>query len=1441
MAKKIVNSDIYNLSKLVDDVKSVFIPNETDETLAVGMYGYIGAIESHRLQTQVQMTGELCNEVFPSRARLSRNVITHAIMTNIEDINAIPAKMTAFLAIKEIDIVDLFDGDNNFIIDRECPIYVGDFEFHLEYDIKLKRIYIEKKHSYAYTAQYIIPSNRDVPTSKIDSSNQYLSPPAVIMVDNDSYIYLTVILAQVEHFVESKKLVTSNIIDNKTMNFEFDNQLAYFEVHCTESDQDYYLTPVFEGSSIPEGKAKYYCWYQYIDDNLIRVRFDRHSYMPGLNATVECMVKTCQGNAGNFTYGQDTFIDLESKKYGYKGITCLLTPVTNSAGGRDKKSKKELQSLIPKEALSRGSLTTITDLNNYFSMLDSEYGRIVIQKKADNQIERVYYAYFVAKDENHDIIPSNTVDIEVDLNDMIKSTISESDAPRYLLPSGQCFRLDDDGIARINKDPILDKGYKFTAHSVPRGQIVQSEFIVQENNGIFENDKVSCTVEIGDSSTPTHIFPAEGDSRYTFTKHKIEIPVEDYIQMGVGNVYIYNADYVTRGEDVLITAEDFNLNCFDIEDAFYTVNSVTRHFNKLPIIAYNIPANTKIHFSIKLRLNEKAKGIITTSCNGSDHKIHQKDSVKLSSILKGLGIEGEIIDAKSNYEDLVSVVEEGSINHPDPIIPPEPEVPDTDTHPYTLTVTQDEDAPTIDNRKINEWFYIVTDRTGEGSDINLLPFDASSDVHNVHVVDEKDLPPVGNRGTKDDWYFVVTERSRIDEEEIPEEIKGKEYIVTVLSEFTENVVITVTTKDDKKYNINLSYDPFNIENGIIIKENDEETYSSTFLTFRPVLTQNIWPENLNVGDQIGYKLRYKSIGNNYYPDIVIKLSRGLEYVPFSNNVTYPDKNPIIYEPVEISIDSERGFLYTNPYAVNVNGYRLYSAFYMMSMEENPYMQFEFINDKSNIQFISTSAYWTRPFYGNSNTYTLSVSITQSVQDNIGLINQWDDEATPLVKAVAVFYRDGKPYRYRSMRLTSFDPATFVFNFSQDFESQDIFDNDNNIKILNTQVIGQLEYKVTLKYMGAEYTIMAGGTARLDAVMRSLGITMKPIKNVYSTDRTSIEVYGIRDDAGNVINYDIKSFTDLPNSAKIIIEWVDSDLNNVEIDVTSTNINPETEYGFFNPTTEVKIYTFCNIPDNTNIYSRHDFDSICPGLKQWTLTNVFNVVNGVTMYHNYSEIMGSRVTPYGDTFVDQDNNIVTKLKGYKIKSVPMLGYDYCQDTQLVQSAINALNYRKAYIDNAMVILENSFGIDFKLFNTYGPSRTFYIIKDSDSNGLLNDPIEFIDKVNLTLNFRVKLVSKNDSYTKDNIVEEIKEYIEDLDDLSQLHIPNLVTQITTNYKEQISYFEYLGFNNYGAGVQHIYKIDDNDIPIHTTPEFLCVNNVLGGDGITHPDVNIFISEI
>ena len=283
-----------------------------------------------------------------------------------------------------------------------------------------------------------------------------------------------------------------------------------------------------------------------------------------------------------------------------------------------------------------------------------------------------------------------------------------------------------------------------------------------------------------------------------------------------------------------------------------------------------------------------------------------------------------------------------------------------------------------------------------------------------------------------------------------------------------------------------------------------------------------------------------------------------------------------------------------------------------------------------------------------------------------------------------------------------------------------------------------------------------------------------------------------------------------------------------------------ESGFMNPTTEVKIFMLSGLPDIEGNYNKYTLSNYVPLIdRNWTVTNVYDVVNGVTMYHNYSGIMGSQIEPYGTTNTDEDGNSTMTLEGYYIHSVPVLGYDYCTNENLVQEAINGLNYRKSYIDYVIDKLENSFGIDFKLFNTYGPSHTYYIIRDTNANMILDEEKEYIDKVNLTLNFRIKLQSSKDAYTKDNIIRDIKEYMEDLNDLGELHIPNLVTQITNDYKEQIVYFEYLGFNSYGPDIQHIYKDDDNQIDIHIPPEFLNVANFIDADGTLSPDINIYVS--
>ena len=387
------------------------------------------------------------------------------------------------------------------------------------------------------------------------------------------YIYITTTLSQVSHITEHKKLVTSNIVDNKTLNFEFEDQLAYFEVEVDESDEVKYLQPVFEGAGVPDNAYLYYCWYQYIDTNLIRIRFDRKSYMPGLNANINVLIKTTKGLDGNFDHRGQIAVSLSSDNYGYKNIPMILDPVTSSINGRNRKSKEELQALIPKELLSRGSLTTITDLNNYFSTLDTEDGRIVIQKKIDNQIERVYYGYMVAKDSNNNIIPSNTIDLKVGLEDLVSTRIPGSLSDRYTLKSGACIKLDEDGMGYINHNPLQATQETLVAGAVARGQLVKGSFKAKIVDATV--DGVSAEVLVDGNSAGCIVIP---DNYVLYPNSANPIDVEDFMLMSVGKRYLYKFEYVTKQNDPVIRLQDSELDCLDFIKGYYWINFIFAFF-----------------------------------------------------------------------------------------------------------------------------------------------------------------------------------------------------------------------------------------------------------------------------------------------------------------------------------------------------------------------------------------------------------------------------------------------------------------------------------------------------------------------------------------------------------------------------------------------------------------------------------------------------------------------------------------------------------------------------------------------------------------------------------------------------------------------------------------------------------------------------------------------
>lgn len=428
---KLWTSDVYDLVETVKDLEDRYVDTEDSDTLAVGIYGYLASIGATLLQNSAITTGELGNELFPARAKFERNVINHAIIQNIQTINAVPATIKGIFGIYEEDLEKYMTNDK-FIIDKEIPFSIQDFEYHLEYNIIVKRTLLPNAQ-YAYSAQYDIGRKNNL--SNI--TNPYLQAPFTQRYNGKNMIFFYIELMQVTHTSIIKNIITNNLVENKTLLFNFSDQLADFYIIVTDGDEKIYLTPVFEGMGLEENLENF-CYYSYVDANTIRVRFDSISYVPKINAKIDIRVKTTRGTEANFEYNKAVFPVITSDNYNYKRIMTYLQFASNSTGGLDRKSVDELRKMLPKEALSRGSITCWQDLENYFNMLNTDENRLIIQKRVDNQFERSYFAYMVLKDSYNNVIPTNTFDIEVQ-----DDAFDTHDNRKYVLKPGCYIKYDD--------------------------------------------------------------------------------------------------------------------------------------------------------------------------------------------------------------------------------------------------------------------------------------------------------------------------------------------------------------------------------------------------------------------------------------------------------------------------------------------------------------------------------------------------------------------------------------------------------------------------------------------------------------------------------------------------------------------------------------------------------------------------------------------------------------------------------------------------------------------------------------------------------------------------------------------------------------------------------------------------------------------------------------
>lgn len=396
-------TDVYQCYDLVNEIKKKYI--DIDEDIQqMGIFGYLGEVHANILQNSAQTAAENALEGLPTKAKFPRNVLNHAYSLGIST-EAIPANMNVMVFLPEDRIVANVDNSGRFYIDHTTDINVEGHTFHFDYDIIIRRLVLPNKEV-TYSAQYDMREKN--PISHI--TNPYIKSIGRFTLSNTKVLAIQTSIKQIKIETETVTLYNTNPLQLKTFTFKIPKQLVTFTIKVVEGENTYELEPVYDGL-VSQTNSKYIN-YSFITEDTIRCIFKKESYQPRTLSTVTITKYTCDGSAGNFTYTTNIQTNISSTKYNYSGVWAILRPLTSSVGGEDFKSISELKGIIPIEQLSRGTITNTTDLYNFFNSINTEDRKIYFLKKLDS-FERLYYAYLSLKDQYNNIIPSNTIDLQI--------------------------------------------------------------------------------------------------------------------------------------------------------------------------------------------------------------------------------------------------------------------------------------------------------------------------------------------------------------------------------------------------------------------------------------------------------------------------------------------------------------------------------------------------------------------------------------------------------------------------------------------------------------------------------------------------------------------------------------------------------------------------------------------------------------------------------------------------------------------------------------------------------------------------------------------------------------------------------------------------------------------------------------------------------------------
>ena len=393
-----------------------YFPEDVIEGYNVGLLGYSLDLFANTTEDIFNTIPIVINEMYPNLAEMPTSIYNYASLFQESKLMADAAVMDCVLLLPLDSLIENaeFSTDKSyrtFILDQMTQVLVENHSFILDYDIQISlRPY---KGDYIINASYLKEFNNSMNTTK----SPYLKLQK-LNYNGTIYVAILVKMRRCEKMKFEKRIIDNDKLNSTTIEIEYENQLANFEVYYRESTDNKYTQlqkKILNSRAIQEP----FCYYRLKDENKLEISFtNRENYFkPKFNSEIVVDYWVTDGEDGNFEkyIGYNVEVYRNYTKYENNSkVPVMAIPQSASTGGKNRLSLYELRDKVADSFATVDSYTTEADLQRHFNWFNIEDDtRVTFIKKRDDIFDRLFTAFGISKNKYGSYYKTNTLSLKI--------------------------------------------------------------------------------------------------------------------------------------------------------------------------------------------------------------------------------------------------------------------------------------------------------------------------------------------------------------------------------------------------------------------------------------------------------------------------------------------------------------------------------------------------------------------------------------------------------------------------------------------------------------------------------------------------------------------------------------------------------------------------------------------------------------------------------------------------------------------------------------------------------------------------------------------------------------------------------------------------------------------------------------------------------------------